>query len=178
MLPSSLDSRIWVDVRYTRLPFRSTQCVGLTHRAPFVSSPDFNSRSASRAPCGRFRKPQPPSASVSVRLLRLLPPRYKRRSLLSSCHTTFHSTPLEHTPRQRTRTTHTTRHPLLQKQVHLVASPVNMRWAPSAAHRGGDGRVEAPVTLRGYLLCVFAAFGGILFGYDSGKWTSILFSRL
>jgi hypothetical protein len=43
------------------------------------------------------------------------------------------------------------------------------RWAPSAA-RGGDafGRVEAPVTLRGYLLCVFAAFGGILFGYDSG----------
>lgn len=38
------------------------------------------------------------------------------------------------------------------------------RWAPSAAHRGGDARVEAPVTLRGYLLCVFAAFGGILFG--------------
>jgi hypothetical protein len=46
-----------------------------------------------------------------------------------------------------------------------------MRWAPSAAHRGGDARVEAPVTLRGYLLCVFAAFGGILFGYDSGKLT-------
>ncbi|KAF2786002.1 general substrate transporter [Melanomma pulvis-pyrius CBS 109.77] len=44
-------------------------------------------------------------------------------------------------------------------------------WAPSSnrAQGGGDlGRVEAPVTLRGYLLCVFAAFGGILFGYDSG----------
>ena len=34
------------------------------------------------------------------------------------------------------------------------------RWAPSST-RGGSAldRVEAPVTLRGYLLCVFAAFG-------------------
>lgn len=29
-------------------------------------------------------------------------------------------------------------------------------------------RVEAPVTLKAYMLCVFAAFGGIFFGYDSG----------
>jgi sugar porter (SP) family MFS transporter len=29
-------------------------------------------------------------------------------------------------------------------------------------------RVEAPVTFRAYLMCVFAAFGGIFFGYDSG----------
>ncbi|KAL1596303.1 hypothetical protein SLS60_008948 [Paraconiothyrium brasiliense] len=49
-----------------------------------------------------------------------------------------------------------------------------MRWAPSAAHRGGDVRIEAPVTLRGYLLCVFAAFGGILFGYDSGYISGVL----
>lgn len=35
-------------------------------------------------------------------------------------------------------------------------------------------RVEAPVTLRGYLLCVFAAFGGILFGYDSGYINGVL----
>ncbi|KAH8712010.1 general substrate transporter [Phaeosphaeriaceae sp. PMI808] len=49
------------------------------------------------------------------------------------------------------------------------------RWAPVAAARGGvDGRVEAPVTLRGYLLCVFAAFGGILFGYDSGYINGVL----
>lgn len=34
--------------------------------------------------------------------------------------------------------------------------------------------VEAPVTLRGYLLCVFAAFGGILFGYDSGYINGVL----
>jgi hypothetical protein len=49
------------------------------------------------------------------------------------------------------------------------------RWAPSAT-RGGDvlGHVEAPVTLRGYLLCVFAAFGGILFGYDSGYINGVL----
>jgi sugar porter (SP) family MFS transporter len=29
-------------------------------------------------------------------------------------------------------------------------------------------RVEAPVTWRAYLLCAFASFGGIFFGYDSG----------
>jgi hypothetical protein len=29
-------------------------------------------------------------------------------------------------------------------------------------------RIEAPVTIKGYLMCAFAAFGGIFFGYDSG----------
>ncbi|KAL7625049.1 hypothetical protein AAE478_004263 [Parahypoxylon ruwenzoriense] len=29
-------------------------------------------------------------------------------------------------------------------------------------------RVEAPVTIKAYLMCAFAAFGGIFFGYDSG----------
>ncbi|KAL8290637.1 hypothetical protein RQP46_002895 [Phenoliferia psychrophenolica] len=29
-------------------------------------------------------------------------------------------------------------------------------------------RIEAPVTLKAYLLCAFASFGGIFFGYDSG----------
>lgn len=47
-------------------------------------------------------------------------------------------------------------------------------WTPSAAPRGGSARVEAPVTLKGYLLCVFAAFGGILFGYDSGYISGVL----
>ncbi|KIK92604.1 hypothetical protein PAXRUDRAFT_13135 [Paxillus rubicundulus Ve08.2h10] len=28
--------------------------------------------------------------------------------------------------------------------------------------------IEAPVTIKAYLLCAFAAFGGIFFGYDSG----------
>ena len=30
------------------------------------------------------------------------------------------------------------------------------------------GRVEAPVTMKAYLMCAFAAFGGIFFGYDTG----------
>ncbi|KAK6501394.1 hypothetical protein TWF481_009234 [Arthrobotrys musiformis] len=35
-------------------------------------------------------------------------------------------------------------------------------------------RVEAPITVRAYLLCAFAAFGGILFGYDSGYISGVL----
>lgn len=37
-------------------------------------------------------------------------------------------------------------------------------WTPSAVRGGAINRIEAPATVRGYLLCVFAAFGGILFG--------------
>lgn len=29
-------------------------------------------------------------------------------------------------------------------------------------------RVEAPVTMKAYFMCAFAAFGGIFFGYDTG----------
>jgi MFS family permease len=29
-------------------------------------------------------------------------------------------------------------------------------------------RIEAPITLKAYLICAFASFGGIFFGYDSG----------
>lgn len=36
------------------------------------------------------------------------------------------------------------------------------------------GRIEAPVTIRAYLMCAFAAFGGILFGYDSGYINGVL----
>ncbi|EIW69408.1 hypothetical protein TREMEDRAFT_56909 [Tremella mesenterica DSM 1558] len=35
-------------------------------------------------------------------------------------------------------------------------------------------RVEAPVTVKAYLLCVFASFGGIFFGYDSGYMNGVL----
>ena len=34
--------------------------------------------------------------------------------------------------------------------------------------------VEAPVTVKAYLMCAFAAFGGILFGYDSGYISGVL----
>jgi hypothetical protein len=30
-------------------------------------------------------------------------------------------------------------------------------------------QIEAPVTWKAYLICAFASFGGIFFGYDSGK---------
>ncbi|WVO12859.1 hypothetical protein L204_100467 [Cryptococcus depauperatus] len=35
-------------------------------------------------------------------------------------------------------------------------------------------RVEAPVTVKAYLLCVFASFGGIFFGFDSGYMNGVL----
>jgi MFS family permease len=36
------------------------------------------------------------------------------------------------------------------------------------------GRVEAPVTWKSYLMCAFAAFGGIFFGFDSGYISGVL----
>lgn len=35
-------------------------------------------------------------------------------------------------------------------------------------------RIEAPVTLKAYLICAFAAFGGIFFGYDTGWMSGVL----
>ena len=37
--------------------------------------------------------------------------------------------------------------------------------------------VEAPVTFKAYLMCAFAAFGGIFFGYDSGYINGVLAMR-
>ncbi len=36
------------------------------------------------------------------------------------------------------------------------------------------GRIEAPTTWKSYLMCVFAAFGGVFFGYDSGYISGVL----
>ena len=38
-------------------------------------------------------------------------------------------------------------------------------------------RVEAPVTFKAYLMCAFAAFGGIFFGYDSGYINGVMAMR-
>lgn len=35
-------------------------------------------------------------------------------------------------------------------------------------------RIEAPVTMKTYLMCAFAAFGGIFFGYDTGWMGGVL----
>jgi hypothetical protein len=35
-------------------------------------------------------------------------------------------------------------------------------------------RIEAPVTMKTYFMCVFAAFGGIFFGYDTGWMGGVL----
>lgn len=39
---------------------------------------------------------------------------------------------------------------------------------------GDVNRVEAPVTIKAYIMCVFASFGGIFFGYDSGYIAGVL----
>jgi MFS family permease len=39
-------------------------------------------------------------------------------------------------------------------------------------------RIEAPVTLKAYLICAFASFGGIFFGYDSGYVNGVLGNQI
>jgi MFS family permease len=56
--------------------------------------------------------------------------------------------------------------------------------APAAAHVGDLAttqdveRIEAPVTWKAYLICAFASFGGIFFGYDSGYINGVLGSKI
>jgi sugar porter (SP) family MFS transporter len=40
--------------------------------------------------------------------------------------------------------------------------------AGNLTHAEGIDQIEAPVTWKAYLMCAFASFGGIFFGYDSG----------
>ncbi|KAJ4291302.1 hypothetical protein N0V88_006306 [Collariella sp. IMI 366227] len=56
--------------------------------------------------------------------------------------------------------------------------------APAASHVAGLSttedveRIEAPVTWKAYLICAFASFGGIFFGYDSGYINGVLASQI
>lgn len=57
--------------------------------------------------------------------------------------------------------------------------------APEATHHGAAlattqdvERIEAPVTWKAYLICAFASFGGIFFGYDSGYINGVLGSKI
>lgn len=49
-----------------------------------------------------------------------------------------------------------------------------MPGGPGLVATADTGRIEAPVTLKAYLMCAFAAFGGIFFGYDSGYINGVL----
>lgn len=49
---------------------------------------------------------------------------------------------------------------------------VTIQSGPDVEH------IEAPVTWKAYLLCAFASFGGIFFGYDSGYINGVLGSKL
>jgi MFS family permease len=51
----------------------------------------------------------------------------------------------------------------------LIFWPIASPTAIMTLHATADvNSIEAPVTWRAYLLCAFASFGGIFFGYDSG----------
>ncbi|CZT49004.1 probable high-affinity glucose transporter RGT2 [Rhynchosporium secalis] len=45
---------------------------------------------------------------------------------------------------------------------------------PAFVGTADTDRVEAPVTWKSYMMCVFAAFGGVFFGYDSGYISGVL----
>jgi hypothetical protein len=46
--------------------------------------------------------------------------------------------------------------------------------AGGLAPAGDLSRIEAPVTLKAYLMCAFASFGGIFFGFDSGYISGVM----
>jgi hypothetical protein len=52
----------------------------------------------------------------------------------------------------------------LSRQTHTL--PIMPATALATTHDVNN--VEAPVTWKAYLICAFASFGGIFFGYDSG----------
>ncbi|EKD16263.1 uncharacterized protein L3040_009503 [Drepanopeziza brunnea f. sp. 'multigermtubi'] len=52
--------------------------------------------------------------------------------------------------------------------------------APGPAIHATDNvdRAEAPITIKAYLICAFASFGGIFFGYDSGYINGVIGSDM
>ena len=59
---------------------------------------------------------------------------------------------------------------------HRLIRPLKMGGGGDIVITGTTetSRIEAPVTLRAYLICAFAAFGGIFFGYDTGWMSGVL----
>lgn len=62
-----------------------------------------------------------------------------------------------------------TRHRLIITLSPLSTTTTTTKSPLTMSHVDGSTAViEAPVTLKAYLMCAFASFGGIFFGYDSG----------
>ena len=52
---------------------------------------------------------------------------------------------------------------------HEPKGPIEERKTSIALHTAENVEaIEAPITWKAYLMCAFASFGGIFFGYDSG----------
>lgn len=49
-----------------------------------------------------------------------------------------------------------------------------MPGGPGLVATADTDRIEAPITMKAYLMCAFASFGGIFFGYDSGWINGVL----
>lgn len=61
----------------------------------------------------------------------------------------------------------------------IVKKTGDGRKASIALHTAHDvEHIEAPVTWKAYLLCAFASFGGIFFGYDSGYINGVLGAQI
>jgi hypothetical protein len=66
--------------------------------------------------------------------------------------------------RQRATSEYAQRRHLLLITLRFPGTPLTMSVKAGPVGTVNADRVEAPVTLKAYLLCVFASFGGIFFG--------------
>jgi MFS family permease len=57
---------------------------------------------------------------------------------------------------------------MAEKETHVPEMQDDYQGGQGLATTSDVDHIEAPVTWKAYLLCAFASFGGIFFGYDSG----------
>jgi MFS family permease len=68
---------------------------------------------------------------------------------------------------------------MADKETETPVAPAQQRSGSVELATTSDvTRIEAPVTWKAYLICAFAAFGGIFFGYDSGYINGVLGSAI
>lgn len=66
-----------------------------------------------------------------------------------------------------------------ETEAHAAAPTTHPRSGSVELQTTDDvNSIEAPVTWKAYLICAFAAFGGIFFGYDSGYINGVLGSAI